>query len=131
MSALAIVGGVGLTAGVIGGFYAEHKYASKSNEDAAAGDAWGKLHDQFLKDHPAPAGTRDFTHTSPGWLGDAAVFSGAGATAAGGIGALLLLNKFAPNTPTVAGFGLLGVGLLGVGGLVGAGASYEFRKHFG
>jgi hypothetical protein len=131
MSALAIVGGVGLTVGAVGGFIVEHKLAGSSSEKAAAGDAWSKAHDEFLKDHPVPAGTRDFNHTAPGWLGDAAAFGGAGATAVAGFGTLLALNKYAPNTPTFAGFALAGVGVLGVGGLLGAGASYEWRKHFG
>ena len=112
--------------GLVGGVVAERLTSGGSIERSRDADRWNALHEDFLKEHPAPAGTRLLVNSEPAWK-SAALVGGAGVGAAilGG-GLALWATKMSPqNYPLfVAG---LSVALLGGGAAAGAGASWAVR----
>jgi hypothetical protein len=112
--------------GLVGGVIAERLTSGDAINRSRDADRWNALHDDFLKEHPAPAGTRVFVNSDPAWK-NAALVGGAGVGVAllGGL-AMFGAHKMSPqNYPLfVAG---LSAALLGGGVAAGAGASWAVR----
>jgi hypothetical protein len=112
--------------GLIGGVVAERLTSGDSINRSRDADRWNALHDDFLNEHPAPAGTRVFVNSEPAWK-NAALVAGAGiGVALLGGAAMFGAHKMSPqNYPLfVAG---LSAALLGGGAAAGAGASWAVR----
>jgi hypothetical protein len=111
-------------AGLIGGIVAERMLSPDSITKSRDADRWNALHDDWLQEHPAPAGTSVWTHSTPQWK-NAALLGGAalGVGALGG-GLLFAANKINNFPLGVAG---LAMAALGAGALVGTGGSYVVR----
>ncbi|MCW2928309.1 MAG: hypothetical protein JWM86_2277 [Thermoleophilia bacterium] len=113
-------------AGLVGGIVAERMMSPKSIEQARDGDRWGALHDDFLKEHPLPAGTHLHVGTEPAWK-NAAIAGGASlGVALLGAGMMFGAHKLNPQN-----YGLFVAGMsataLGGAGLIGTGASWAVR----
>jgi hypothetical protein len=110
--------------GLVGGIVAERLFSGDAIDKARDGDRWTTLHDDWLKEHPAPAGTNVWTHSTPQWK-NAALIGGAalGVGALGG-GLLFAANKMNNFPLGVAG---LAIAALGAGALLGTGGSYVVR----
>jgi hypothetical protein len=89
--------------GLVGGIVAERLFSGDAIDKARDGDRWTTLHDDWLKEHPAPAGTNVWTHSTPQWK-NAALIGGAALGVAG-----------------------LAIAALGAGTLLGTGGSYLVR----
>lgn len=110
--------------GLVGGIVAERMMSPESIDKARDFDRWDALHQDFLKEHPAPAGTHVSVFSEPRWK-NAAIAGGAAA----GVGALGGGLLFAANRMNNFPLGVAGltVAALGAGALIGAGASYAVR----
>jgi hypothetical protein len=110
--------------GLVGGVIAERMLSPDSITKSRDADRWNTLHDDWLKEHPAPAGTNVWTHSTPQWK-NAALLGGAalGVGAVGG-GLLFAANKLNSFPLGVAG---LAIAALGAGTLLGTGGSYFVR----
>lgn len=116
----AIAGGVGLVGGVV----AERIFSGTSIDNAREADRWNALHDDFLKEHPAPVGTHVNVLSEPKWK-NAALVGGAGlGVGLLGGGMLFAANKMNNFPLGVAG---LAIAALGAGALLGTGGSYVVR----
>ena len=112
--------------GLIGGVVAERLTSGGAINNSRDGDRWNALHDDFLKDHPAPAGTHVLVNQEPAWK-NAALVGGAGiGLALLGGGLMFAAHKMSPqNYPLfVAG---LSASMLGGGAAIGTGASWAVR----
>ena len=112
--------------GLIGGAVTERLLSPSSIERSRDGDRWGALHDDFLADHPAPAGTKVFVGSEPAWKSAAVVGGAAAGIAALGGGMVYVATKL-PSQPFLLGAAGVAIAALGVAGLAGAGASWAVR----
>lgn len=120
-----VIGALG-AAGIVGGFAAERFLSPDSITASKDGERWKGLHDDFLAQHPAPAGTRVFVGSSPAWK-NAALVGGAGLGAALlGSAAAFGASRMSPQNYPIF---LAGVTLatIGAGVALGAGGSWKLR----
>lgn len=112
--------------GLVGGIVAERIFSPSAINNAREADRWNALHDDFLKEHPAPVGTHVRAFSEPKWKNAALVGGAALGVGALGGGLLFAATKMSPqNFPLgVAG---LAIAALGAGTLLGAGGSYLVR----
>lgn len=119
-----ILGAAGV--GLVGGVVAERLMSPDSIEKSRDHDRWDALHDDFLQEHPAPAGTHVSVLGEPRWKNAAIVGGAAAGVGLLGGGALLLATRMKPqNFPL--GVGGMAMAALGAAGVVGATVSYAIR----
>jgi hypothetical protein len=112
--------------GLVGGAVAERLLSPDSIQRSEAGSAWNKEHSRFLKEHPAPAGTRVFVNSEPAWKNAAVVGGAAAGLAALGGGLTFAASKMKPQNFPLAVAGIA-TAALGVAAMAGAGASWAIR----
>lgn len=115
-----IMAGAGV--GLVGGIVAERVMSPGYMDRARAGDRWSVLHDDFIRAHPAPAGTHVRVSREHEGRGAAIAALGGVALAGAGLGVFHLASRMNAG----AGFlplGVAGLTLAAAGGAAFAGAS--------
>lgn len=113
-------------AGLVGGIIAERVSSPDAINRSRDADRWNALHEDFLKEHPAPAGTRLFVNSEPAWK-NAALAGGAGVGVAALGGGLLFAATKVPNLSGPLRIAGMGVAALGAAAALGTSLSWAVR----